>query len=105
MINFSFEELNKTKKDVLPTKQERKEKNKLKEQIERDRIRIGQIVSKFYNEEIAPLNLPIWQVKEDVPQALKSIIDVAITSSTLYREELKFKRNNENIKYCDLQKA
>lgn len=89
-------------KEKLPNKEERKKEQEEREKMNADILILKDILVKFVNEQIIPLDIPISTVEEAVQTLMKPILTIHKAKSKQFAAYLEAKRVLEETPIKDL---
>lgn len=103
MIKFEQSDFN-VKKEVLSTKAERKEAKIREEQSQANKNKLRELATEFFNNEIVPLDIPLYEIEEHLPTLLRTLININKAMSTKFKTFLDAKKDLEEISINQLEK-
>ena len=103
MIQFKEKDLE-VKKDRLPNKEERKEIKKLEEEAQKNKTVLRDLCLEFFNEKLAVLDIPFYQVEEHVPVLIRTLFSMNKSMSKEFEVFLEAKKNLEETNISELKR-
>jgi hypothetical protein len=92
-----------TYKEKLPTKEEREKEKQERDKMNSDIMKIKDVLVKFINDEIIPLDIPISTVEEALKTLVNPIITIHKTKSKQFAAYLEARRVLEETPIKDLE--
>lgn len=89
--------------EKLPSKEERQKEKEERDKMNADILTLKDILVKFVNEQIIPLDIPISTVEEAVQTLLKPILTIHKAKSKQFAAYLEAKRVLEETPIKDLE--